>query len=440
MVNDGAVFLAAGWFGNSWDFYFSQNSDRWLATFVTYGPAWLARRLFDLPSRAYMIAAHLFYFAVPLVLWLVLRRVEQQRLFSRLYLAVALALLYFPTELILGLGLWLIWLAMLCDTARSDRQAAVVTVLFAVFIVFTHPSVGLMSILYVAVGALLARFGRPVPRRTLVGAATMATIVLAGYFATSHWLTATNPTVIAALASNRYAFIDPSWMLATMVLFPALAAQWLLLLAPGTQVARLSLRISPLAVAVIGVLGVGAAFLSTGLLTSVYARHTAPYVLALATVLALVSPSNWSVLARRALAAYAAVAAAAVISYNVDLLYFGRLVDRYTTPGLVDIDDPAAGWPANPSGDRTPRHYLKWTAADYTREVVVPTYDSWHRLALAFYTYFRSDRRTVLYHRLEPRGDWLPFHCPVVARTLADTRDPQDRMFLAFLGEKYCVP
>jgi len=37
MVNDGSVFLSAGWFGNSWDLYFSQNADRWLATYVTSG-------------------------------------------------------------------------------------------------------------------------------------------------------------------------------------------------------------------------------------------------------------------------------------------------------------------------------------------------------------------------------------------------------------------
>src|SRR6185503_14993742 len=61
MVNDGAVFLAAGWFGNSWDLYFSQNSDRWLATYVTYGPAWAARQVFGLSATTYMVLAHLFY-------------------------------------------------------------------------------------------------------------------------------------------------------------------------------------------------------------------------------------------------------------------------------------------------------------------------------------------------------------------------------------------
>jgi hypothetical protein len=440
MVNDGAVFLTAGWFGNSWDLYFSQNSDRWLATYVTYGPAWAAQRLLGLSSTAYMALAHLFYFAVPFVLWLILRRVEPERLFSRLYLAVTLPLLYFPTELICGLGLWLIWLALLCDPARSERQAMVATIVFAVLLAFVHPSIGLMSIVYLAVGLALGAFGRPVPRRSLIGAATMAVVVLASYFTVAQWLKATNPTVTAALGANRYAYIDPGWMVATMVLFPALLAQWLLLLAAGTQSARLRWRIGPPAVILIGVLGVVSAALGTGLLTSVYARHTAPYILAVAVALALVAPLAWPAAARRALVAYAAVAAAAILSYNLDLLYFGRLVDRYAAPGLIDVDDPAAGWPHASAENGVRRTYLKWLAgADYARDVVVPIYD-WHRLALAFYSYFRSDRRTVLSHRLDRQGDWLPYPCPAVARTLADARDPQDRMFLAFLGQKYCVP
>ena len=312
--------------------------------------------------------------------------------------------------------------------------------MFAVLLVFTHPSVALMSILYLVVGGALVLAGRPVPRRSLIGAAAMAVAVLAGYFATSHWLKATNPTVVAALANNRYAYIDPTWMLATMVLFPALAAQWLLLFAPGTQSARLRWRLSATAVTIVGGLGVASAALGTGLLTSVYARHTAPYILATAAAAALVSPPDWLTSARRALMTYAAVAAAAALSYNVDLLYFGHLVDRYTTHGLVDIDDPAAGWPTPRTDNNALRNYAKWASgADYARDVVVPIYD-WHRLALAFYSYFRSHRQTVLYHRLDRSGDWLPFRCPVVARTLADTDDPQDRMFLAFLGDKYCVP
>lgn len=441
MVNDGAVFLGTGWFDNSWDLYFSQNADRWLATYVTYGPAWVGRHLLGLSARAYMIVAHVSYFAVPFLLWLVVRRVETQRLFSQLYLAIVLPLLYFPTELIFGLGLWAIWLALLSDPARSDRQTAIVTVVFAVLLAFVHPSVGLMSLLYLAVGSLLGALGRPVPRRSLIGAGAMSAALLASYFIIGHWLKATNPTVIAGFAINRYSYIDPSWMLATMAMFPALAAQWLLLLAPGTDAGRLRWRIAPLAVTIIAALGVVFAALGTGLLTSTYARHTAPYILALATALALVAPKAWLVPARRALLGYAAVAATAAASYNVDLFFFGRFADRYAVPGLIDIDDPAKGWPAATNENSGPRTYLKWFAGtDYAHDVVVPIYD-WHRLALTFYSYFRSDRQTVLYHHLDQPGDWLPFPCPVVARTLAETRDPQDRMFLTFfLDQKYCVP
>jgi hypothetical protein len=441
MVNDGAVFLGTGWFDNSWELYFSQNADRWLATYVTYGPAWVGRHLLGLSARAYMITAHVSYFAVPFVLWLVLRRIETHRLFSRLYLAIVLPLLYFPTELILGLGLWAIWLAMLCDPARSNRQAAIVTVVFAVLLAFVHAAIGLMSLLYLAVGVLLGALGRPVPRRSLIGAGAMAVVLLAGYFVAGHWLKATNPRVLAAFAVNRYAYIDPSWMLATMALFPALAAQWLLLLAPGTQGARLRWRIAPRAIAVIAGFGVVSAALGTGLLTSVYARHTAAYIMALAAVLALVAPMAWLAPARQALLAYAVVAGTAIVSYNIDLFFFGRFTDRYAAPGLVDIDDPGNGWPVATNENSGRRTYLKWFAgADYARDVAVPIYD-WHRLALAFYSYFRTDRRTVLYHHLDRPGDWLPFPCRVVARTLAETDDPQDRMFLAFfLEQKYCVP
>jgi hypothetical protein len=51
-----------------------------------------------------MTVAHALYFAVPLVLWLALRAIERDRLFSRLYLAIVLVLMYFPSELIVGVG------------------------------------------------------------------------------------------------------------------------------------------------------------------------------------------------------------------------------------------------------------------------------------------------------------------------------------------------
>jgi hypothetical protein len=440
LVNDAAVFLSAGWFGNSWDLYFGQNADRVVSTFITYGPAWAARWAFGLSSTAYIVLAHVFYFAVPFVLWLVLRAVETQRLLSRLYLAIALALLYFPTELIAGLGLWLIWLALVIDPTRTARELAIATVLFAVVLAFAHPSIALMSLLYLVVGGTLTAFGRPIPRRSLVGAAAMCVLLLAAFFATNHWLKATNPTVVAALAVNRYNFIDPRWMLATMVVFPALAAQWLLLIAPGTQAARLRWRISPIAVVVIAAFGLWFAAAGTGILTWLYTRHTAPYILALAVAFALVSPGEWLAQARRPLMVYAAILCVAAISYNVDLFLFGRFVDRYTAPGLTNVDDPASGWPRPFRDPHGTHNYLKWAAgADYQRDVVVPIYD-WYRVTLAFYSFYRSDRQTILFHPLGRRGEWLPFHCSSITRTLAGNHDPQDQKFLAFLGKHYCIP
>jgi len=78
-----------------------------------------------------MTLTHVLYFAMPLALWLALRAVEPHRLFSRLYLASTLALIYFPTELVTGSGLWLIWMALIVDPASSTRQAAVATLLFS---------------------------------------------------------------------------------------------------------------------------------------------------------------------------------------------------------------------------------------------------------------------------------------------------------------------
>jgi hypothetical protein len=123
MHDDGAAILSSGWFGSLWDLYASQIASRAAAVLAMHGPAWLARDAFDLDAGVYLTLAHVLYFAVPLVLWLVLRAVERDRLFSRLYLALALAMIYFPTELIFGVGLWLIWLALV-RTRRARRRAS----------------------------------------------------------------------------------------------------------------------------------------------------------------------------------------------------------------------------------------------------------------------------------------------------------------------------
>lgn len=437
LVNDGAIFLTAGWLGDSWDLYFSQNADRFVPTMLTYGPAWAARRLFDPSSGAYMALAHVFYFAVPLVLWLMLRAIETQRLFSRLYLAIVLALIYFPTEQISGIGIWLIWLALVIDPARTVRQVTIATVLFGAILGLTHPSIAMMSLLYLAAGVVLTAFGRPVPRRSLVATAAMSVLLIAAYFATNRWLSATNPTVLAALAVNRYDYINPKWMLATLGLFPTLAALWLLLLAPGTRSARLRWRISPLAALIIAALGLWFAAATTGLLTWLYARHTAPHILAMALALAVASPSIWLAHAQRPLMLYAAVAAVAAISYNADLFAFGRFVDRHTRPGMVDVDRlQPVPWPPRYTMPTGAGAYFKWMSEpDYVRDVVVPTYD-WYQVTLAFYSFFRSDRQSVLYHQLGP-GSWLPYDCATVDRVKA--RDERDKAFLIFISRNYCV-
>jgi hypothetical protein len=438
LINDGAIFLAAGWLGDSWNLYFSQDADRVVSMLLTYGPAWAARAAFDLSANAYIVLAHAFYFAVPLGLWLLVRGAETHRLFSRLYLAISLPMIYFPTEQIHGIGIWLIWLALVSDPARAVRRALVITVAFGIVLGLTHPSIAMMSLLYLAVGIALTAFRRPVPRQSLIAAALMSVLLVVAYLMTSRWLAATNPTVLAALAVNRYDYVDPRWMLATMALFPALAALWLLLLAPGAQSARLRWHLTPRILWIIAALGVWFAAAGTGLLTWLYARHTAPHVLALAVALALVAPALWLAYATRPLMLYAAVVAAAVVSYNVDLFLFGRFLDRHSAPGMVDVDklEPRP-WPPRYGGASAAGIAFKWTAGpNYVRDVVVPVYD-WHRVTLAFYSFFRSDRQSILFHRLGSHGDWLPYHCAALARV--KPRDDRDAAFVAFLSANYCV-
>ena len=112
LFNDGIILVSVGWLGDAWDLYFNQIAGRAVSTFTTFGPAWLVRWAFDISSGAYIILAHALYFAVPLVFWLVIRAVEPQLAFSRLYLAVVLVLVYFPTELIVGTSTWVIWAAL----------------------------------------------------------------------------------------------------------------------------------------------------------------------------------------------------------------------------------------------------------------------------------------------------------------------------------------
>ena len=443
-VIDGAVYLAAAWLGNAWDLFFDQVAGRTVSTLIQFGPAWALRSAIDLSPSAFMTAAHALYFAGPLVLWLILRTVEPQRLYSRLYLAIVLALIYFTSEMVAGMGLWMIWLAVLADPARSGRARIVTMVLLAPAIAFTHPGIAILSLAFALAGGALVWFGRPFPRRLAIAAAVMGVLLVASFFAIAAVFPPANPTIAAQHASAKYDYVDPIWMLATIGLFPMLGVLWLLLLAPGLDGARLRWRLSPLALAIVGAIGLWFAVNGTNSLTWIFARQTAPGVLGLALALALTSPpSAWLAAARLPLTIFAAVIAAASISYTIDLVLFGRAADTRLAPLYADAGPApriAETGPSIPLVPRTAaRTYLKWAAAaDYVRDVVVPDYGG-ERMTFAFYTFFRSDRRAVLYRPLTRPGEWIPFECAPVARALAQARDDIDRRFLLFLSENYCV-
>jgi hypothetical protein len=445
MVIDGAVYLAAAWLGNAWDLFFDQVAGRTVSTLSQFGLAWALRAAVGLSSDAFMVAAHALYFAVPLALWLVLRALEPQRIFSRLYLAVVLVLIYFTSEMVAGMGLWMIWLALLADPARSRRMKVVATVLLAPALAFTHPAIALLSLMFALGGLVLSFVGRPFPRHLSIASAAMAAFLVAAYFVTAAALPASNPTIAAQHAGAKYDYIDPVWMLGTLVYFPALAALWLLLLAPGLDGAALRWRLPVPAMLVVGVIGLWFAFNGTNSLTWIFARQTAPYVLALALCLALASPpSVWLAAARRPLTIFATIIIAASVSYTIDLFLFGRAADARlaplaadatTAPRFVEISRSAP-----PLGQIAARIAFKWAVGqDYVRDVVVPGYGG-ERMTFAFYTYFRSGRRLVLFRPLDQPGEWVPFECAPVDRALGDARDNIDRRMLLFIRERYCVP
>ena len=344
LLNDGAVFMSAGWLGDAWHLYFDQFAGRAVSVLTLFGPAWAARAVLGLGASAYMTVAHTLYFGVPLVLWLVMRTIERDRLFSRLYLAVVLVLMYFPSELIVGIGLWLIWLALMSDPARSTRGVALTTLLLGTVMAFTHPTLALMSLLYMVLGLVLAVLGRPVPPRNVLAAAALSALLLGAYFATSRWLPPTNPTITAALENGSDAYINPLSMLKTLALSPMLAALCFLLLVPGA-----------------GALRVRRPFYSQPRLSSACSAcvsqrqalapepgftHVLSFLCAGAgAFFALPAPAEWL---RRAapLMLFAAICAVAAVSYNVDLFLFGRFVDRNLTPGVSDAAAVPDPWPS----------------------------------------------------------------------------------------------
>jgi hypothetical protein len=437
LVNDGAVYIAAAWIGNTWELFFDQNVARTVSTLMQFGLAWALRPVFGADADAFVLAAHVFYFAGPLVLWLILRAVEPQRVYSRLYLAVTLMMIFFTSEMIVGMGVWLIWLAILASP-RSVGIKLVASAVAAPVLAFTHPAIGLLSLLFAIVGIVLM-LRRPFPRPLAIASGVMGLVLVGAYLALSANFAPGNPTVALQQGLNKYDYVNLAWMLVTLWLFPMLIPAWLLLVAPGFGAAGLRWRPPRGTTAVVGIIGIALAAGGTGLLTWLFARHTASHVLAVALALALVSPGVWLAEARRPLLFYCAIVAAAAVSYNADLFLLGRYFEHNKQAGIVDVDATGSTWPAPLSGPYGIRGTFKWAAgADYQRDVVVPMYD-WYRVTLAFYSYFRSDRTSVMFHRLGQRGDWIPFECAPLERARALPHDERDRTFLAFLADRYCV-
>ena len=432
LLSDAAVLMSVGWLGNAWDLYLGQFSARALAVLLAYGPAWGARAAFDLGAGPHMALAHALYFALPPGLWLVVRAVEPHRLYSRLYLAFTIILIYFPTEVFTAAGFWTIWLAWISAPGRSTPGIAGATAILGIAIAFTHPAALLMSGTYLAAGLVLRLAGRPLPTRTLWAAAAMTVLLTVAYLVLSRVLPPTNPTVVHALTVNRQDYADPVRALATFALFPMIPAVWLLLLIPGLPGGS----IRPSIVTAIGLFGLWFAAAGTGLLTALYARHTAPYLLALALVLAQSQPAAWLRASRAPLCWCAAIAMVAALSYTADLIVFGRYVDRHLTPGFHDVASVDPAWPAPVSDRGGARTWAKWLAGnDYVRDVVVPEYD-WYRATLVFYSFYRSNGTSALYHALGQPGDWIAFQCDAVGRIV---RRPETAAFVAFLAQGYCV-
>jgi hypothetical protein len=305
---------------------------------------------------------------------------------------------------------------------------------------FTHPVLALMGIVFVLAGLALPIFGRRLPERSLVAVGVLSVLLLAAYFAMNRWLPPTNPTVVADHDTGRYNYINPVWMLKTMGYFPMLAALWLLLLVPGAGTVRMQWRPLPLAILFVAAFGLWCAAGGTSLKTWSYARNTGPYVMMVALALALPARAEWLRQAERPLMLFAAIASVATLSYNVDLFLFGRFIDRDLAPGMVDAAAAETRWPSKIPTSALPRTFFKYAAGEnYVRDVVMPNYDRF-RVTLAFYSYFRSDRQSVLYHPSEKDAEWLPFECPAVGRAIDHARDARDRQFLTLIARNYCAP
>ncbi|WP_147156515.1 hypothetical protein [Reyranella soli] len=185
MVIDAAAHITAAWLGNAWALFYDQVTGRAVSTLLAFGLAWALGGLVDMPARVFVIVAHVLYFAVPLVFFLVLRAVELQRIFSRLYLAAALVLVFFNSEQIAGMGLWMIWLAVLDHPQRSRQAKAITTIVIAPLLVFTHPAMAITCVVFAVGGFALRVLDRPFPLQLAITSAAMGVLVTAGYFASS---------------------------------------------------------------------------------------------------------------------------------------------------------------------------------------------------------------------------------------------------------------
>ena len=167
--------------------------------------------------------------------------------------------------------------------------------------------------------------------------AVVFALLIAGYLATAGSFGPTNPAIKLYFNLHKYDYVDPNRLLAAVIIFPMLAAYWLLLIAPGLESAQPRWRLSPHFTLIVAIIGAWFAAGGTGLLTWLYGRHIAPHALALSLALALCSPAVWLAAAKRPLILCAAISAIAAVSYNVDLFLFGRYVDRHQRPGLMGI-------------------------------------------------------------------------------------------------------
>ena len=106
---------------------------------------------------------------------------------------------------------------------------------------------------------------------------------------------------------------------------------------------------------------------------------------------------------------------------------------------MIDAAAAPDPWPSKRPEPAVARILFKYAAGEeYVRDVVMPTYD-WFRVTLAFYSFFRSDRQSVLFHPSGDGTDWLPLSCAPVAEALDHAHDAQDRMFLTFVAQHYCA-